>query len=91
MGLKTEEELTVGSQGGDLVGGNPVGERPEVCGLGREPALIRDDPLDHFLAKGFPEPRDCGLVAELQNARDGVLRVGNGVEVVQVRVPEESS
>ena len=91
MGLKTEEELTVGSQGGDLVGRNPVGERPEVCGLGREPALIRDDSFDHFLAKGFPEPCDRRLVAVLQKARDGIVRVGNRVEVVQVRVPEESS
>jgi hypothetical protein len=66
-----------------------VDERPEICRLTGESALSAEHLDDLAFGERLPQPEYGLVVAVFQDAGDGVGRVGNRVEVVQVRVPEK--
>jgi len=68
-----------------------VDESPKIRGLPGEPALAAEHIDDLKFAESVTHPANGLVIAELQDAGDGIGRVGNRVKAVKVDVPEQQT
>ena len=74
---------------GDLWGGHVKDEGPEIRGAGAQAKIGTKHVADLLPCKNTEQPSHIVLVPMLEHALDRVNRVRRGVEILEVRIPEQ--
>src|SRR5262245_47195665 len=72
----------------NILDGDLVDQRPEVCGFGCEPFVGPDHILDFVGRKLSLKPSHSFGVSQLQNSLNRIVRVRSWVEASDIDIPE---
>ena len=83
--------VAIGFQGGNFFRRDAIDKGPKIRRSPREPSFRAKNSSDLIFSKCLLQPGNGVVIAILQDAEDGVVRIGPGVELIVPDIPKERS